>query len=340
MMKQKKKAVRKKTSRSRKAPKKDVSENGVVGMLRNELVNGDCIEVMNSWEAGGVDLVFADPPYNIGFGYDEYDDNQDHDEYVDWTNRWIDGCVRLLKPSGSMYVLIGDEYAAETRLHLRKLESEGKLVFRNWIIWHYTFGQRCKVKFNRSHAHLFYCVGSAAVGAKNIAKNPPFTFNRDAVALPSARMTVYGDKRANAKGKLPDDTWYLRNFPDAADWYTRPQEGQEGEGMFGEDDDTWYQSRLCGTFGERTSWHPCQLPEALLSRIIRVSSNAGDLVFDPFGGSGTTLAVAKKLGRDWLGTELSKDYAAKALERIEATDVDEDAMGRKVKGTRKVARSL
>lgn len=63
-----------------------------------------------------------------------------------------------------MYILIGDEYAAETRVHLKQLERDGQLVFRNWIIWHYTFGQNCKAKFNRSHAHLFYCVGSAALG--------------------------------------------------------------------------------------------------------------------------------------------------------------------------------
>ena len=86
---------------------------------------------------------------------------------------------------------------------------------------------------------------------------------------------------------------------------------------FSEDSDTWYQSRLCGTFKERQGWHPCQLPEALLERIIRLSSNEGDLVFDPFTGSGTTLAVAARLKRDWLGCELSEDYANRALQRIE-----------------------
>ncbi|MFP4144404.1 MAG: DNA-methyltransferase [Phycisphaeraceae bacterium] len=282
---------------------------------RNELVTGDCIEAMASWPEDSIDLVFADPPYNIGYQYDKYVDKRDQDEYVDWTQRWIDGCARLLRPSGSMYILIGDEYAAEVRLHLRKLQSEGQLLFRNWIIWHYTFGQRCKLKFNRSHAHLFYCVGSAALGRSgkplsNLTKKKPFTFNYDAVAVPSARQTTYADRRANPRGKLPDDTWYLR-----------PQEAMEGEGNhFGPDGDTWYQSRLCGTFSERQQWHPCQLPEALLERIIKVSSNPGDLVFDPFVGSGTTLAAARRLGRDWLGCELSEDYAEKARERIEGVE--------------------
>ncbi len=135
-------------------------------------------------------------------------------------------------------------------------------------------------------------------------------------------MTTYADKRTNPKGKLPDDTWYLKQFPGSADWHWRPQdamdEGEDtnGRSLFGQDGDTWSQSRLCGSFKEREQWHPCQLPEALLERIINVSSNAGDLVFDPFSGSGTTLAVAHKLKRHWLGCELSEDYRNKALQRI------------------------
>lgn len=274
---------------------------------RNTIAQGDCLKKMASWPEDSADLIFADPPYNIGFKYDHYDDNLKHDDYVAWTCDWIDACTRLLKPSGSLYILIGDEYAAETRLHLRKLQNDKQLVFRNWIIWHYTFGQNCKLKFNRSHAHLFYCVGSALAHKKNydkITQNPPFTFNREAIAVPSARQTTYNDARANPTGKLPDDTWYLR--PQETDVnYLHPE------------CDTWYQSRLAGTFKERQGWHPCQLPEALLERIINVSSNEGDLVFDPFAGSGTTLAAAAKLKRDWLGCELSKDYTKRALERIQ-----------------------
>lgn len=272
---------------------------------QNTVVPGDCIKLMEGWArqgcAAGVDLIFADPPYNIGYKYDEYEDTRDDHEYIDWTKQWIDACAALLKPTGSLYILIGDEYAAETRVHLKKLEHERKLVFRNWIVWHYTFGQNCKIKFNRSHAHLFYCVGAAAFEGVNVAR-PPFTFNRQAIAVPSARQTTYADARANPTGKLPDDTWYLR-----------PQE-TEGH-YFKQGEDTWYLSRLCGTFKERVGWHPCQLPESLLERIIRVSSNDGDLVFDPFTGSGTTLAVAARLGRRWLGCEMSQEYAEKAEAR-------------------------
>ncbi len=273
---------------------------------------GDCITLMNAWPAQSVDLIFADPPYNIGYKYDQYEDKRDDEDYIQWTQDWIDGCAHLLKPRGSFYILIGDEYAAEVRLHLKKLERQRRLAMRNWIIWHYTFGQNCRLKFNRSHAHLFYCVGSAIFTERFKKNQVPFTFNRDAIAVPSARQTTYADARANPSGKLPDDTWYLRPQETEAD---APSDGSPW--YFDADGDTWYLSRLCGTFRERQGWHPCQLPEALLERIIKVSSNPGDLVFDPFTGSGTTLAVAARLKRNWLGCELSEEYARRATERIE-----------------------
>ncbi len=312
-----------------------------------DIAVGDCIATMRSWPAASLDLIFADPPYNIGYTYDKYEDKRSDEEYVDWTKQWITACADLLKPSGSFYVLIGDEYAAETRMHLKELERQKKLVFRNWIIWHYTFGQNCRTKFNRSHAHLMYCVGPAlfdhkaktvkdhAKAAKENAKASkdgadasnetpdanttrknkraalPYCFNREAIAVASARQTTYADARANPGGKMPDDTWYLR-----------PQEAEEAPRTndqplhFDADGDTWHLARLCGTFQERVAWHPCQLPEALLERVIKLSSNEGDIVFDPFTGSGTTLAVAARLKRQWLGCELSQDYADKAKLRI------------------------
>jgi site-specific DNA-methyltransferase (adenine-specific) len=163
------------------------------------------------------------------------------------------------------------------------------------VIWYYTFGVNCLKKFSRSHAHLFHFV-----------KDPKqFTFNDEAIRVPSARQLVYADARANSRGRLPDDTWILR-----------PQDLPEG---FGADEDTWYFSRVCGTFKERAGWHGCQMPEQLLGRIIRACSNPGELVLDPFAGSGTTLAVAKKLGRRWLGFELSSNYAARIEARLAET---------------------
>ncbi len=258
-------------------------------MMWNEVWDGDCLELLPALPEGCVDLLFADPPFNIGYGYDVYDDVRQKPDYLGWTERWLEAARRVLAPTGSMFVAIGDEYAAEMKVRLDALG----LTMRNWIVWHYTFGVNCTKKFNRSHAHIFYYV----------ADPKHFTFNADTVRVPSARMTTYADRRANPVGKLPDDTWVLR-----------PQE--DGD-HFRSDADTWYVSRVCGTFKERTS-HPCQMPEALLERIISVASDPGQLVLDPFAGSGTTLAVAKRLRRKFLGIELSEGYAEGIRERLKS----------------------
>ncbi len=253
--------------------------------------NQDCLAGMKSLGDGTVDLAFADPPFNIGYDYDGYDDRLDAEKYLDWCRQWTAEVVRLLRPDGTFWLAIGDEYAAELKV---MLQQEQHLFCRGWVVWYYTFGVNCKMKFSRSHAHLFHMV-------KDREK---FTFNADAVRVPSARQLVYGDRRANPAGRLPDDTWILR-----------PQDLPEG---FGPEENTWYFPRVCGTFKERAGWHGCQMPEQLLGRIIRACSNEGQWVLDPFAGSGTTLAVAKKLGRRFLGFELSKRYAKQIEKRLAA----------------------
>jgi site-specific DNA-methyltransferase (adenine-specific) len=259
----------------------------------NRLYQGDCIEGMGKLDAGSVDLAFADPPFNIGYDYDVYDDRSGADQYLDWTRKWGRAVLRVLKPTGTFWLAIGDEYAAELKLIFQR---ELGLTCRSWVVWYYTFGVNCTKKFSRSHAHLFHFVKDAK----------RFTFNSQdpATRVPSARQLVYNDARANAAGRLPDDTWILR-----------PQDVPDG---FQAHEDTWYFSRVCGTFKERAGWHGCQMPEQLLGRIVRVSSNPGDLVLDPFGGSGTTLVAAKKLGRRWIGFELSPNYAAQTQTRLDA----------------------
>ena len=197
---------------------------------------------------------------------------------------------------------MGSEMCIRDRLKVL-MQRELGFTCRSWVIWYYTFGVNCTKKFNRSHAHLFHMV-----------KDPKqFTFNADDARVPSARQLVYGDKRANAKGRLPDDTWVLR-----------PQDLPAG---FSADDDTWYFPRVAGTFKERQGFHGCQMPEQLLARIIRVSSNIGEVVVDPFGGSGTTLAVAKKLDRRYLGFELSDDYVLAINTRLDGIAVGDDLAG-------------
>ena len=251
-------------------------------MELDTVVNADCIAWMNSQPEPFVDLVFADPPFNIGYQYDVYEDRKAYDEYHQWTEDWMAGCCHILKPTGSFWVAIGAEYAAEVRLIGRKLG----LTLRNWVIWHYTFGQSTKAKFARAHAHLFYFV-----------KDPKaFTFNDMVVRTFSDRQMIYHDKRANPDGKMPDDVW--SEFP-----------------------------RVCGTFGEREGWHPCQMPVSILSRIIRSCSNVGDVVFDPFSGSGTTLAAAKRLDRHYMGTEMSANYVENIHKRLDNTPRIREAQG-------------
>lgn len=277
-------------------------------MLFDTVLSGDCLELLPDLPGESVDLFFTDPPFNIGYEYDTYNDRRGRADYLAWTTRWLREVRRVLKPTASVWIAIGDEYAAEMKIRLDELG----LTRRSWVIWHYTFGVNCTKKFNRSHVHLFHYV----VDPKR------FTFNAEAVRVPSARQTTYADRRANPVGKLPDDTWVLRP--------------QEDERFFRPEDDTWHEPRVCGTFRERrkrdesdpTTAHPCQMPEAILARIIRVSSNPGDLVLDIFGGSGTTPAVAKKLERRYLTIELSQTYAEVIRTRLAAIEAPRTSAAR------------
>jgi len=259
-------------------------------MQMNDLIQGDCLEGFAQIENPCVDLVFADPPFNIGYDYDSYDDQKEAEDYLAWCGKWGREIHRVLKPNGTFWLAIGDDFAAELKVAFQKIGFR----CRSWVVWYYTFGVHCKKKFSRSHTHLFHFV-----------KDPKaFTFNADAIKVPSARQLVYADGRAKEGGKLPDDTWFLRP--------------QDMTTSFTPEEDVWYFPRVCGTFKERAGWHGCQMPEQLLGRIIKASSNPGDLVLDPFAGSGTSLVVAKKLGRQFLGFELSKNYVKKVHARLAA----------------------
>ncbi len=242
--------------------------------LLNKIICGDCIEVLGKIDKPFADLIFADPPFNIGYKYDKYNDKVKKKNYIAWTKDWMSACKKVLKPNGSFYIAIGDDYAANIKI----IADELGLIMRNWIIWHYSFGQQMKTKFARSHTHIFYFVND----------KKDFTFNDEEVRVISDRQKKYRDKRANPNGKMPDDVW--DEYP-----------------------------RLCGTFIERTNF-PCQMPESLLARIIRISSNENDGVLDPFSGSGTTAAVAHKLNRIYTGIEISEEYVKESQKRIKESE--------------------
>lgn len=274
--------------------------------------HGDCIAGLEKLGPGKVDLAFADPPFNIGYDYDVYDDKQGYEEYLAWSRNWISAVYRALKPDGTFWLAIGDEFAAELKIESQKIGFH----CRSWVVWYYTFGVNCTRKFTRSHAHLFYFV-----------KDPKkFTFreNDPANRIPSARQLVYNDSRANPAGRLPDDTWIIRPAAtnghdlDGGTWTLRPQDLAD---CFGAEENTWYFPRVAGTFKERAGFHGCQMPEQLLGRIIRSCSHEGDLVLDPFSGSATTVAVAKKLGRQYLAFDVSADYVRLGRDRLASIEV-------------------
>lgn len=258
----------------------------------DNIYNVDCCVALHEMQQSSIDLCFADPPFNIGYEYDQYQDSKITEEYLAFCDRWIHGCYRVLKPNGTFWLAIGDEYVAELNL----ICKQHGFYLRSWVIWYYTFGMHRVNNFTRSHTHLLYFVKD----------RNNFIFNIDDIKVKSARELIYNDSRAAPEGRLPDDTWLLR-----------PQ--QYGELLRGLGDggaDTWYASRVAGTFRERLGWHPCQMPEKILERIVGACSDVGGIVADPMAGSGTTLVAAKRLGRRFIGFELSADYCAGIRERL------------------------
>lgn len=238
---------------------------------------GDCRKILPWLCAGLFHLIFADPPFNIGVDYGRSKDRRSKQDYLAFTRSWLRACIRLLSPHGSLWVNIPDEWAAEVAVFLK---SQG-LHLVNWCVWHYRFGQCQRSKFTASKVHALYF----ARDRKRRIWNPA------SILVDSDRATRYGDKRTllskTPNKRVPLDVWYGKNW-----------------------------GRIQGNNRERRHGHPNQLPELYLERVIRACSNPGDLVLDPFLGSGTTLTVARALGRQSIGIELNPEFAASAFERI------------------------
>lgn len=276
---------------------------------------GDCREQLPKIPevaAGAVDLVFADPPFNWKRGYDKWDDDMDEAEYLDFTYDWIDLCVNALRPGGALWINIPDDWAAEIAYYLkgrgvaRKTESgvdvrkpPAVMHLENWCIWHYRFGQNAVERFINSKVHVFYFVKDESSPTTNNTKQSRTrtdrTWNAADIAELSDRAAIYGDKRTLEKKdgmppklRVPLDVWYGSHF-----------------------------SRVQGNNLERRDYHDNQLPEMYLARVIRSTSKKGDIVMDPFTGSGTTGVVARWLDRNFIGTEFSAANATRAKERIE-----------------------
>ena len=280
-------------------------------------VTGDCIKKLKTLVPGSINLAIADPPYNIGYdGYDGYDDKRPEESYLYWMSEWLAEIYRVLHKTGSFWLAINDEYVAAAEMMAtrnRLLDSYGLPQFgcmpgfggfhkRSHVIWYYTFGVAAQKNFSRSHTHWLYFT----------KQKSGFYFNDKAVRVPSQRELVYGDKRAKKGGKQPDNTWIL----------TRDELAK----CFGKDEDTWLESRVAGTFGERVERSGTkdkkkalpQMPEAITDRIIQACARPGDSVIDPFLGTGTTGVSAVRHGCEFWGCDINKSYVDRAKRRIKA----------------------
>ncbi len=235
--------------------------------MLNKLICGDALEEMPKLAASSIDLIIADPPYNLGKDYGNNQDLKAWEEYATFTKKWLQESMRLLKPTGTIYVFMGVQFIS--RLFLM-LEDDFRLNFNGWITWHYTQGMGRKQGFSPRHEDILH-----------FTKSTKFTFNLDEIRVPQK----YFRRRNNMTGANPGDVWQFSHV------------------------------HYCSA--ERED-HPTQKPEGLLERMIRASSNPGDMVFDPFVGSGTTCRVAKALNRPWIGIDINPDYIAMSQKRIAA----------------------
>lgn len=235
-----------------------------------QIVHGDCLEALK--DISKANLIFADPPYNIGvdYGAGAAADRLPDDDYLRWCNQWVAQCVNALADDGSLWLLCPDRWAA----HFYLMLVDAGLHHRAWIKWYETFGENQPNNFNRCSRHLFYCV----VNPKR------FTFNADAVNRPSDRQTKYKDSRANPSGKNWDDVWMI--------------------------------PRLVGNAAERIPDAPTQVPLAIMRAIVGCSSSPGDLVVDPFNGSGSSGHAAVELKRRYIGIEKETQFCEITEERL------------------------
>lgn len=234
---------------------------------------------------GSVDLIVADPPYNLGKS--EWDRLGSTADYVAWSARWIGAAQRALTPTGSLYVMGFSELLARV---LAAVADEWTGV--RWLVWSYRNKANLKDDWGRSHESLLL-----------LRKGKRFTFNTDPVRIPYNQHTTRYPERTQAEssqyggGKRREDRW--RPHPLGA----RPRDVLEVP-------------VLANGTREKTA-HPTQKPVQLIRRLVLASSNEGDLVVDPFGGSGTTALVAETHGRRWRTCERDPRYVELIRARLQ-----------------------
>jgi len=259
-----------------------------------EIWIGDAIAWLRSLPSESVNLVFADPPYNLKKA--DWDNFKSQEDYVNWSLQWIEQAARVLKPTGTLYICGFSEILADLKLPALRF-------FRGcrWVVWHYQNKANLGNDWGRSHESILH-----------FRKSRKFTFNTDYVRIPYGKHTMkypdhpqaetsqYGKNGNNRNGDNKNHLW--RPHPKGA----KPRDVLEIP-------------TTCNGMHEKTP-HPTQKPEELLRKIVLASSNPGDLVIDPFLGSGTTAVVAEQLKRKWKGCDNSLEYSQWAMRRIELVE--------------------
>jgi adenine-specific DNA-methyltransferase len=246
------------------------------------LICGDLLEVLPNVPDGQVDLTVTSPPYNIG---KEYESSRDLDEYVDWCQRWIAEIYRVTKPHGCFWLNLGYLEVPERGRAVPLpylLWDKSPFYLLQEVVWHYGAGVAARRAFSpRNEKWLWY------------VKDPEnYLFNLDAVRDPNVKyphQKKNGKLKCNPLGKNPGDVWLVPKVTSGAGRASR----------------------------ERTN-HPAQFPIAVVQRIVRACSRDGDLVLDPFAGSGSTLVASLLNDRRSMGIEIRPDYCAIAERRIRA----------------------
>lgn len=241
----------------------------------------DCVKALNRLPPNLVDLTVTSPPYNIG---KEYETIVGVDHYVAWCEKWIDGIANISKPDSAFWLNLGYLEMPEVAKCLPisyLLWDKIPFFLLQEVVWNYAAGVAARNYFSpRNEKFLWY--------VKNQKK---YTFNLDEVRDPDVKypnQKKNGKLRCNPLGKNPTDVW---EFPKVTSGKQRASP-------------------------ERTA-HPAQFPVAVIDRIVRACSNPGDVILDPFMGSGTTAEVALSTGRFVLGFELESKYIDIAAARLE-----------------------
>lgn len=220
---------------------------------------------MKGFKDESVDVVFADPPFNLDKKYGKYKDKIDDDKYIEWSYKWISEVVRITKPTGSIFIHNIPKWLTYYASELNKLA-----IFKHWIAWDAMTSPMGKSLQPAHYGVLYYVKNS---DAKFSEVRMPHKRDRKSKYL----SKDYGGKKDSIHpfGPLISDTW--------TDLHRIKHNKFRDE-------------------------HPCQLPISILERIILMSSDEGDLIFDPFLGSGTTAVAAKHLGRSYCGIDIDENY--------------------------------